>query len=118
MRTMNLFQLMPVLLFGMTIFLLSANRSACDEPAAAANLALVAAPSTSYVSGDTTLRALNGGAQPRNSADNRRGSYGNWPRVGTQWIQYDWSRPISARRIDVYWWADGRGIKTPKACRL
>ena len=33
-------------------------------------------------------------------------------------MQYDWSRPISTRKIDVYWWDDNRGIRLPKACRL
>ena len=83
-----------------------------------ANLAVVATPSASYVSGDTTLGALNDGFVPRNSRDNRRGSYGNWNRTGTQWVQYDWSQPISTARIDVYWWADGQGIALPKTCRL
>ena len=82
------------------------------------NLAVVATPSASYVSGDTSLDALNDGYDPRSSRDNRRGSYGNWNRTGTQWVQYDWSQPISTARIDVYWWADGAGIALPKACRM
>ena len=28
-----------------------------------------------------------------------------------------WSQPISTRKIDVYWWADGAGVRLPKACR-
>ena len=86
--------------------------------AVAVNLAAVAVPSSSYVSGDTTLAALNDGVNPRNSADNRRRSYGNWNRTGTQWVQYDWSRPISASKMDVYWWNDNQGVRNPKACRL
>ena len=82
------------------------------------NLAAVATPSGSYVSGDTTLAALNDGYAPRNSRDNRRGSYGNWPRTGTQWVEYDWSRPISTRQIEVYWWDDRQGVRLPAACRL
>ncbi len=84
----------------------------------AANLALVAAPSSSYASGDTTVDALNDGHVPRSSRDNRRRSYGNWPRVGGQWVQYDWSQPISTRRIEVYWWDDRQGVRLPSACRL
>ena len=53
------------------------------------NLALVAKASSSYVSGDTTLDALNDGSIPRNSRDNSRDSYGNWNRTGTQWVQYE-----------------------------
>ncbi len=33
-------------------------------------------------------------------------------------MQYDWSRPISAKKIDVYWWDDRRGVRLPEACRL
>ena len=76
---------------------------------AGVNLAVVAKPSCSYVSGDTTPAALNDGYDPRSSRDNRRGSYGNWPRHGTQWVQYDWSQPISTNKIDVYWWDDQQG---------
>jgi DUF1680 family protein len=82
------------------------------------NLALVAQASSSYVSGDTTTAALHDGHQPRSSRDNRQGSYGNWPTRGTQWVQYDWSQPVSTNRIDVYWWDDNRGVRLPRACRL
>ena len=77
-----------------------------------------AEPSSSYVSGDTSLTSLNDEYDPPNSRDRRRGSYGNWPRRDTQWVQYDWSRPISTKKIDVYWWDDRRGVRLPEACRL
>lgn len=82
------------------------------------NLATVATPSSLYCSGDTTLAALNDDFAPRNSADARNRSYGNWPRTDTQWVQYDWAQPIVTRQIDVYWWIDGRGVGAPKECRL
>ena len=82
------------------------------------NLAVVAQASASEVSGDTSVTALNDGFTPRNSADNRRGSYGNWPNTGTQWVEYDWSQPISTKQIEVYWWDDHQGVRLPKACRL
>jgi uncharacterized protein len=82
------------------------------------NLAPVAKPSSSYVSGDTSLAALNDRHEPRSSRDNSRGSYGNWNRTGTQWVEFDWRKPISTNKIDVYWWADGRGIGLPNACLL
>ena len=83
-----------------------------------ANLALVAEASTSYVSPHETIRALNDGFDPRNSNDKRNGAYGNWPRKGTQWVQYDWTQPISTARIDVYWFDDRGGVRLPKDCRL
>lgn len=82
------------------------------------NLALVAQPSSSYVSGDTKATALNDDSSPRSSRDARNGSYGNWPQSGTQWVQYEWSQPISTRRVEVYWWDDRRGVRLPKVCRL
>jgi hypothetical protein len=84
----------------------------------AVNLAVVANASTSYVSGHETLAALNDGFDPAHSNDKRHGAYGNWPRTGTQWVQYDWSQPVSTNRIDVYWFDDRRGVRLPRACRL
>ena len=62
------------------------------------NLALFATPATSYVSGHETLDAINDGFEPRNVGDHSHGAYGNWPKTGTQWVQYDWSQPVSTRR--------------------
>ncbi len=91
-----------------------------DRPSSttAVNLAVVATPTSSYVSGDTRNTALNDGFDPRNSQDDRQGSYGNWPTRGTQWVQYEWSQAISTAKIDVYWWADRRGVHAPRASRL
>ena len=96
----------------------SLRAQAANSPAARVNLAVVATPSSSFVSGDTSVTALNDGDPPRNSRDNRRGSYGNWPRTGTQWVEYDWSQPVSTKEIEVYWWDDRQGVHLPKACRL
>ena len=100
--------------------LATAGRAADTAPAAPsdANLAVVAATSTSYVSGHETITALNDGFTPANSNDKSRGAYGNWPRKGTQWVQYDWSQPIRTERMEVYWFDDGGGVRLPKACRL
>src|SRR5581483_8249847 len=91
------------------------TRAATNE---APNLAVVATPSASYASGDTTVTTLNDGFAPRNSADGRHHTYGNWPRTDTQWVQYEWSQPISTKQMDVYWWADGQGVGVPKASRV
>jgi DUF1680 family protein len=84
------------------------------------NLAVVAEPSTSHVSGDTRLSALNDGGNPQSSRrGGRGGTYGNWGnRRNTQWVQYDWPKPISTNKINVYWWEDGQGIQLPAASRL
>ncbi len=102
-------------------FLLQAEVALAQDtnaPVTAVNIAAVATPSSSYVSGDTRETALNDGSSPRSSRGDRRGSYGNWPRTGTQWVQYDWSQPISTKQIEVYWWDDRQGVRLPKASRL
>ena len=82
------------------------------------NLALVAEAATSYVSPHETIRALNDGYAPRDSNDKSHGAYGNWPRKDPQWVQYEWSQPISTKRVDVYWFDDRGGVRLPKECRL
>ncbi len=84
----------------------------------ATNIAVVAEASCSYVSGDTSLAALNNENKPANSRDRPSRAYGNWPRRGTQWVQYDWGRPVSTNMIGVYWWDDNRGVRLPKTCKL
>jgi DUF1680 family protein len=85
-----------------------------DENAELANLAVVAIPSTSFVSGDQTIFAINNGADPRRAVEH----YGNWPRGGTQWVEYTWPKSISTNKVDVYWYTDGRGLRLPKASHL
>ena len=88
---------------------------AADGPV---NLAKVATPSSLYTSGDTKISALNDGNTPANSDDQLHGSYGNWPRTDTQWVQYDWSKPVTTNKVDVYWWMDRQGVAAPKAYRI
>ena len=68
------------------------------------------------VAGDVVL--VNDGFTPRNSDDKSHGAYGNWPRSGTQWVEYAWSQPISTKRIDVYWFDDQGGCRLPKSWKL
>jgi len=82
------------------------------------NLAPAATATASYTSGDTTPEALNNGDSPRSSRDNRRRSYGNWPQRGVQWVEYEWSKAISTDHVEVYWWDDRQGVRTPKSARL
>ncbi len=86
-----------------------------DENAGLVNLAPVATPTTSYVSGDQTINAINDGVNPGRRPQEH---YGNWPRGGTQWVELTWSKPISTNKADVFWYADGAGIHLPKASRL
>jgi hypothetical protein len=121
MNTIRLFRFIVVLLAATSAMFFStafARQDNVEQSASGVCLSVVAEASSSYVSGDTSLTALNDGYQPRSSRNRRRGSYGNRPRRGTQWVQYEWSKPISTNKIDVYWWDDRRGVRLPKACRL
>ncbi len=110
---------LPARVLTVVSLLVGFARTGWAQPAAdPLNLALVATASGSYVSGDTSLAALNDDFTPRNSRDATHGTYGNWNRTGTQWVQYEWSQPISTNRTEVYWWNDGQGIGFPRACRL
>src|SRR5947199_250086 len=82
------------------------------------NLAKVAMASASYISGDTKLSALNDGFAPANSRDQSHGTYGNWPRTDAQWVQYEWTKPVTTNRVDVYWWADRGGVGIPASYRV
>lgn len=82
------------------------------------NLAKVATPSSLYISGDAKLSALNDGNTPANSRDGRNGVFGTWPHTDAQWVQYEWSRPVTTDKIDVYWWADGQGVGAPASYRV
>ncbi len=85
------------------------------------NLALIATPTASYVSGDTKVTNINDNRVPLG----RRGrpvpdqAYGNWgSRRNTNWVEYEWPQAISTNKINVVWWVDGRDIHLPTACRL
>ena len=91
---------------------------AADTNEVTVNLAKVAIPSGLYVSGDSKLAALNDGNAPRNSRDTRHGVFGTWPHTENQWVQYEWAKPVTTNKIDVYWWIDGAGVGAPASYRI
>ncbi|MCA9259175.1 MAG: glycoside hydrolase family 127 protein [Planctomycetales bacterium] len=91
---------------------------AATTTAAELNLAPAAQASASYVSGDTTVDALHNEDSPRSSRDNRRRSYGNWPRRGAQWVEFSWPQAITTNASEVYWWDDRQGVRAPASARI
>jgi DUF1680 family protein len=89
-----------------------------QTPETAINLAKVATPSSLYISGDTRLSALNDGSTPRNSRDQVHGAFGTWPKTDIQWVQYDWSKPVTTNKVNIYWWIDRGGVAAPKSYRI
>ncbi len=92
--------------------------SAQSADADRVNLAYVAQATASYTSGDTKVVMINDDRTPRRSRVAPNEAWGTYNRRGTQWVQYDWAQPITTNSVSVYWWADGRGIGLPAACRL
>lgn len=122
-------RLLPVLLFAGAPFaqadfyapeapVVNAVSSSAQADRPAANLALAATASTSFVSGHESLAAIHDGKPPRSSFDYALGAYGNWPKRGTQWVQYDWPLPVSVAGVEVYYYDDHRGVRLPAAARL
>jgi len=89
-----------------------------ETPEVTVNLAKVATPSSLFISGDAKLGALNDGNTPRSSRDGHQGVFGTWPHTETQWVQYEWTKPVTTDKVDVYWWADGAGVGTPASYRV
>jgi hypothetical protein len=121
MKSMQMTRFIIIVMIGITGAFsrtAAAEEKVVSPSESAINLAAVAQASSSYISGDTSLTALNDQKQPHASDDRSGGSYGNWNRTGTQWVQYEWNQPISTRKIDVYWWDDHQGVRLPKTCRL
>ena len=65
--------------------------------------------------------ALNDGVMPRSSSDDTVPRFTWWDHRGTtEWVQYDFEKPRSLSRTEVYWFDDtGSGLcRVPKSWRL
>jgi hypothetical protein len=84
-------------------------------PPGATDLALTATPSASYASPWTTITAINNGIYPIQSSDDSDLTpyWGTWPMAGTQWMELDWSQPITTDSSSVYFADDGGGLQLP-----
>jgi hypothetical protein len=86
-------------------------------PPGATDLALSATPSASYTSPWTTVSAINNGIYPIQSSDDNDLTpyWGDWPQVGTHWIELDWNSPITTSGTEIYWADDGGGLLPPSS---
>jgi hypothetical protein len=82
-------------------------------PPGATDLALTATPSASYTSPWEHVTAINDGVYPTSSNDSQDIRWGCWPQTGTQWIELDWSQPITTNGSSVYFLDDGGGVRLP-----
>jgi hypothetical protein len=82
-------------------------------PPGATDLALSATPSASYTSPWEHVSAINDGIYPTSSNDSQDIRWGCWPETGAQWIELDWSQPITTNGSSVYFLDDGGGVRLP-----
>ncbi|URZ09179.1 M6 family metalloprotease domain-containing protein [Clostridium felsineum] len=82
------------------------------------NIAPQATASSSYVSDWESISALNDGKEPTSSNDRSAAVYGNWPKTGTQWVQYQFNKQFTISSTDVYWFKDGQGIDVPASYQV
>ena len=82
-------------------------------PPGATDLALTASPSASYTSPWEHVTAINDGVYPTSSNDSQDIRWGCWPQTGTQWIELDWTQPITTNGSSVYFLDDGGGVRLP-----
>ena len=85
------------------------------------NVALLATPSTSFVSSWENLNAVNDGYVPTTSADLNDadgGQYGNWSSTDPEWVAYTWAEPVTINSSSVYFFDDGGGVLVPGSYTL
>lgn len=81
------------------------------------NLANVASVKSSSRYG-TAPTTLNDGIIDNSTGPMR--AYGNRSSrpLSTQWIEYEWTKPVKTGKISLYWWDFKNSVKLPYACRL
>jgi hypothetical protein len=86
-------------------------------PPGATDLALTATPSASYASPWTTITAINNGIYPIQSSDDNDLTpyWGTWPMAGSQWMELDWTSPVTTNGSSVYFADDGGGLQLPSS---
>jgi hypothetical protein len=70
---------------------------------------------SSFGNDNANVEGVNDGSEPRSSGEGVPRLLHWWPHKGTQeWVSYQWTKPIRAKGIKVYWFDDtGHG-----ECRL
>ncbi|GGM55045.1 family 43 glycosylhydrolase [Dactylosporangium sucinum] len=87
------------------------------------NVGPIATPTASYTAGWNSVGALNDGADPANPSQAQL--WGTWSgtRPATQWVQYEWSRPVRLTGAELKFWRDsnrgtGDGVAEPDGWSL
>jgi DUF1680 family protein len=91
------------------------------KPLPAPTLAAKAKPSASHCWSGDTVEALNDQVEPESSIDHGVPRFTWWDHRGTtEWVQYDFDKPVGLSAVDVYWFDDTRrgACRVPASWRL
>ncbi len=87
------------------------------------NMALLATPTASFTAGWNSVDGLNDDVAPTSSGDvnpnDNVNVWGAWPQITDQWVQYDWTEPVTVGELGAYFIsnldAGGAGIAVPES---
>ena len=90
------------------------------------NVALLATPTASVTAGWNSVAGLNDDVAPTASGDvtpnDNVNVWGAWPEIGQQWVQYDWTEPVTVDESGLYFVENldeaGIGIAVPSKWKL
>jgi len=116
MKKTQLFQILTVLT-GLSVFSAVINGQEQVKMPGGKNLAIVAMPTGSVRQGSAIV-TLNDGLIPNTSRS--FGGSGNRPRqaLSPQWLQYEWSQPVTTGEISVFLWDFNKNIPLPPTYRI
>lgn len=80
-----------------------------QAPEKAVNIARVAVPSSVMLTSENKIASLNDGFDPVDSFDRIHGIYAisnERPDGDPPWVQYEWSRPVTISKVEVFWGVD------------
>lgn len=98
-----------------------ARTTSAVESLPAPTIAGLSKVSASHIWQNDTVKAINDQREPKNSGDHEIPRHTFWDHRGsTEWIQYDFKKPVEVSEVSVYWFDDtGQGgCRVPKSWRL
>lgn len=97
-------------IFSLTMALRTTAQTAAPQYG---NLAAIAVP-TGSGRPSSSLDEIRDGLTPTPPGDRR----GRTPRLGSQWLQYEWRQPVRIKEITLFWWNYDNTIRLPEAYRI
>jgi uncharacterized protein len=89
---------------------LDGTKAFAQDPGGTLNIARVALPSSITPTSENKISALNDGFPPASSFDRTHGVYAlreeHSAGASQPWVQYDWSKPVSINKVEIYWAVD------------